>query len=41
MNAYIFDINFLFLFQATFDNDPRRQYLQLLGYDTEELEKQV
>ncbi len=29
------------LAQVTFDNEPRRQYLRLLGYDTDELAKKV
>ena len=27
--------------QVTFDPEPRRQYLKLLGYDTDELAKKV
>ncbi len=29
------------LSQVTFEPEPRRQYLKLLGYDTEELAKKV
>ena len=30
-----------FVLQVTFEPDTRRQYLRLLGYDTEELEQKV
>ena len=40
--TYLSGVNHLYVYlQVTFEPEPRRQYLKLLGYDSHELSKKV